>query len=63
MRKFLILLVAAWGLAAVGIAQPAPSPDDLLKDEKHFFAQSQKEFEGARRPDRLGICESSATTT
>jgi hypothetical protein len=49
MRKVLILLVAACGLVAVGIGLTAPSPDDLLKNEKHFFEQSQKTYQGGSK--------------
>ncbi len=50
MRKLAILLVAAGALVfgAVGVSAPG-SKDDLLKDEKQFFEQSQKTFQGGSK--------------
>ena len=49
MRKLAILLAAVGALlfAAVGIT--AASKDDLLKDEKHFYADSQKTYSGGSK--------------
>ncbi len=49
MRRLAILLAATGALlfAAVGIT--AASKDDMLKDEQHFFQQSQKTYEGGSK--------------
>ncbi len=49
MRKLAVVgaAVAALVFAAVGIT--AASRDDLLKDEKHFYEQSQKTFKGGSK--------------
>lgn len=49
MRKLAILLAAAGTLAFVAVGVSAPSKDDLLKNEKHFFEQSQKTFQGGSK--------------
>lgn len=41
--------VAAAALAFAAVALTAPSSDDLLKDEKHFYEQSQKTYEGGNK--------------
>jgi hypothetical protein len=50
MGKLAILLIAAGALVfgAVGISAPS-SKDDLLKDEQHFYAQSQKTYNGGSK--------------
>lgn len=49
MRKLGIAAVAAAALAFAAAALTAPSSDDLLKDEKHFYEQSQKTYEGGNK--------------
>jgi hypothetical protein len=49
MRRFVIVVVAAGALVLGGVAASAPSKDDLLKDEKHFYEQSQKTFNGGSK--------------
>lgn len=49
MRRLAILLAVAGTLVFVAVGISAPSKDDLLKDEKHFFDQSQKTFQGGSK--------------
>lgn len=49
MRKLGIAVVAAAALAFGAAALTAPSSDDLLKDEKHFYEQSEKTYEGGNK--------------
>jgi hypothetical protein len=49
MRKLAIVAVAASALVFGALAVAAASPDDLLKDEKHFYEQSQKTYSGGSK--------------
>src|SRR5919201_455978 len=49
MRRLLILLVAVGALASAAVAITAASADDLLKDEQHFYEQSQKTYDGGSK--------------
>ena len=49
MRRLLISSLLVGAVVVVGVAASAPSKDDLLKDEKHFFEQSQKTYEGGSK--------------
>ena len=51
MRRIRLVLVvaAAIALTFVAIALTAPSSSDLLKDEAHFAAQSQKTYDGGSK--------------
>ncbi|MCI0633931.1 MAG: hypothetical protein L0206_08470 [Actinobacteria bacterium] len=49
MRTLTILLAVLGALIVTSIGITAPSKDDLLKDEKHFFEQSQKTFQGGSK--------------
>ena len=49
MRRLMIVLVVVGTLGFVAVGVSAPSKDDLLKDEKHFFEQSQKTFQGGSK--------------
>ncbi len=49
MRRLGLAVVAAAALAFAAAALTAPSGDDLLKDEKHFYEQSQKTYEGGNK--------------
>ena len=49
MRRLMVMLVVVATLAFVAVGVSAPSKDDLLKDEKHFYDQSQKTFEGGSK--------------
>jgi hypothetical protein len=49
MRKLMILLLAAGALVFAAAGSTAPSKDDLLKDEKHFYDQSQKTYTGGSK--------------
>jgi hypothetical protein len=49
-RLWVVVGLAAAGLALAAVGFSAPSNDDeLLKDEKHFLEQSQKTYEGGNR--------------
>jgi hypothetical protein len=50
MRKLAVALgLGAAALVVATIALTAPSTNDLLKDEKHFFEQSQKTYDGGQK--------------
>jgi len=49
MRRLGLAAVAAAALAFAAAALTAPSSDELLKDEKHFYEQSQKTYEGGNK--------------
>ncbi len=50
MRKlFVALVLSASALAFAGIGLTAASKDDLLKDEQHFYDQSQKTYDGGSK--------------
>jgi hypothetical protein len=49
MRKLIISAIAAAALVFAAVAATSPSSDDLLKDEKHFYEQSQKKYEGGSK--------------
>jgi hypothetical protein len=49
MRRFAILIAALGGLAFAAVGFTAASSDDLLKDEQHFYEQSQKTYEGGTK--------------
>ena len=49
MRKLVILLVAAGAFVFAGVGLTAASQDDLLKDQKHFYEESQKTYEGGSK--------------
>jgi hypothetical protein len=49
MRKLGILIVAAGALVFAAVGLTASSHDDLLKDEKHFFDDSQKTYNGGSK--------------
>ncbi|MBI4171836.1 MAG: hypothetical protein HY511_03670 [Actinobacteria bacterium] len=49
MRRLGLAAMAAAALAFAAAALTAPSSDDLLKDEKHFYEQSQKTYEGGNK--------------
>lgn len=50
MRNALLATLAAGALVFAGAASTAPSSDDeLLKDSKHFYDQSQKAYEGGNK--------------
>ncbi len=49
MRKLGLAVVAVAALAFATVALTAPSSDDLLKDEKHFYDQSQKTFKNGTK--------------
>jgi hypothetical protein len=49
MRKLTMLLAAAAALVFATVALTAASHDDLLKDEKHFYENSQKTFDGGSK--------------
>jgi hypothetical protein len=49
MRKLAILLAAAGALLFTAVGITAASKDDLLKDEKHFYEESQKTFTGGSK--------------
>jgi len=46
MRKLTFLAAAVAALVFVAVGVTAASSDDLLKDEKHFYEESQKTYEG-----------------
>jgi hypothetical protein len=49
MRKLAILFAAAIALVFAAVGSTAASRDDLLKDEKHFYEQSQKTYDGGSK--------------
>ena len=49
MRKLTIAGLVLCALVFVGGAATSPSSDDLLKDEKHFYSESQKTFDGGSK--------------
>jgi hypothetical protein len=49
MRKLAMLAAAAVAVVFVAAGLGAPSYDDLLKDEKHFYEQSQKTYDGGSK--------------
>ncbi len=49
MRKLGILLAAVSVLVFAASSWSAPSRDDLLKDEKHFYDESQKTYSGGSK--------------
>jgi len=49
MRRLAILIPAAIALVFATVGSTAPSRDDLLKDEKHFYEQSQKTYDGGSK--------------
>jgi hypothetical protein len=49
MRKLGILLAAVSVLVFAAASWSAPSRDDLLKDEKHFYDESQKTYSGGSK--------------
>jgi len=49
MRKLTFLAAAVAALVFVAVGVTAASSDDLLKDEKHFYGESQKTYEGGSK--------------
>src|SRR6266540_4218487 len=49
MRKLAIVLAAAGALVCAAVGLAAASHADLLKDEKHFYDQSQKTYNGGSK--------------
>ena len=49
MRRLLPLLVAAAALVFAAVGSTAASHDDLLKDEQHFYDESQKTYGGGSK--------------
>ena len=49
MRRLMVVLVVVATLGFVALGVSAPSKDDLLKDEKHFYDQSQKSFQSGSK--------------
>ncbi len=49
MRRFAIVLAALGALVFAAIGLTAASKDDLLKDEKHFYEQSQKTYQNGSK--------------
>mgnify|MGYP003450969630 CR=1 FL=1 len=49
MRKLAILFAAAIALVFAAVGSTAASRDDLLKDEKHFYEQLQKTYDGGSK--------------
>jgi hypothetical protein len=49
MRRLIFLLAAAAALVVVATGITAASKDDLLKDEQHFYEQSQKTYDGGSK--------------
>jgi hypothetical protein len=50
MRKlFVALALSTFALAFAGIGLTAATKDDLLKDEQHFYDQSQKTYDGGSK--------------
>ena len=49
MRRLIFLLAAAAALVVVATGISAASKDDLLKDEQHFYDDSQKTYDGGSK--------------
>ncbi len=49
MRKLAILFAVLGAMVFVAVGITAASKDDLLKDEQHFFEQSQKTYQGGSK--------------
>jgi hypothetical protein len=49
MRKLVILLAAVGALLFAAVGVTAASKEDLLKDEQHFYADSQKTYSGGSK--------------
>jgi hypothetical protein len=48
-RRLAIVVAAAGALTFAAVGVTASSRDDLLKDEQHFFAESQKTYDGGSK--------------
>jgi hypothetical protein len=49
MRKLAIVFAAAGALVFTAVGVTGASHDDLLKDEKHFYDDSQKTYTGGSK--------------